>query len=283
MSDKNLFQRLLAIQDKVRYIQKGGYNSFHKYKYVQEADIIEAVKTAAIEEGVFLAFSMLDTGTVAQADKGDIISYVTTELTATNVDNPQEYMTIKGGGHGSDKLDKGIYKALTGANKYMLSKLFQIATGDDPEVDEKPTKSEKKEVKDITAVRDIIVDELTRCKNIIAFNALNKRWETAYPSYDPNDPVVDEIETMLAKRKEKIQNEEAKAKTPEPNEPAELLDKVLDVKDEFLEFVDAISGVESVEALDKIANDLKANTTIPDERKDILRKNWKAKKKELGK
>ncbi len=29
--------------------------------------------------------------------------------------------------------DKGCYKAITGANKYMLFKLFQIETGDDPE------------------------------------------------------------------------------------------------------------------------------------------------------
>ena len=28
--------------------------------------------------------------------------------------------------------DKGLYKALTGANKYMLFKLFQIETGNDP-------------------------------------------------------------------------------------------------------------------------------------------------------
>jgi hypothetical protein len=29
--------------------------------------------------------------------------------------------------------DKGLYKALTGANKYLLFKLFQIETGNDPE------------------------------------------------------------------------------------------------------------------------------------------------------
>lgn len=32
--------------------------------------------------------------------------------------------------------DKGVYKAITGANKYLLFKLFQIETGDDPEKDE---------------------------------------------------------------------------------------------------------------------------------------------------
>jgi hypothetical protein len=43
-------------------------------------------------------------------------------------------------GTGNDKNkngvgDKGTYKALTGANKYLLFKLFQIETGDDPEKD----------------------------------------------------------------------------------------------------------------------------------------------------
>jgi hypothetical protein len=36
-------------------------------------------------------------------------------------------------GAGTDKGDKGIYKALTGGAKYFLLKMFLIATGDDPE------------------------------------------------------------------------------------------------------------------------------------------------------
>jgi ERF superfamily len=46
-----------------------------------------------------------------------------------------ETRTISMGGQGIDPGDKGIYKAETGANKYALLKLFQIPTGDDPELD----------------------------------------------------------------------------------------------------------------------------------------------------
>jgi len=38
-------------------------------------------------------------------------------------------------GSGSDKGDKGVYKALTGSQKYAIMKLFKIETGDDPEQD----------------------------------------------------------------------------------------------------------------------------------------------------
>jgi hypothetical protein len=36
-------------------------------------------------------------------------------------------------GDGADKTDKGIYKALTGAYKYMLMQVFGVIAGDDPE------------------------------------------------------------------------------------------------------------------------------------------------------
>ncbi len=45
MSDKlNLFQRILAIQTEVEMVSKDGWNDFHKYKYVTESDILEALK-----------------------------------------------------------------------------------------------------------------------------------------------------------------------------------------------------------------------------------------------
>jgi hypothetical protein len=42
------------------------------------------------------------------------------------------------------RVDKGVYKALTGSEKYFLMKAFLIPTGDDPE---KESKDERKEVK----------------------------------------------------------------------------------------------------------------------------------------
>ena len=44
-------------------------------------------------------------------------------------------------GDGADTGDKGIYKAMTGAEKYFLMKTFLVSTGDDPEADEKVDKA----------------------------------------------------------------------------------------------------------------------------------------------
>jgi hypothetical protein len=45
-------------------------------------------------------------------------------------------------GYGADTGDKGVYKAMTGCEKYMLMKTFLISTGDDPESDEKVDKAQ---------------------------------------------------------------------------------------------------------------------------------------------
>jgi len=42
-------------------------------------------------------------------------------------------------GSGSDAMDKGVYKAITGAGKYVAHTTFQLRTKDDPEGDGKTT------------------------------------------------------------------------------------------------------------------------------------------------
>ena len=66
-------------------------------------------------------------------------TFVTVDYTLAHKDGHVWPEKITGFGCGNDRAkndkvgDKGLYKALTGANKYLLFKLFQIATGDDPE------------------------------------------------------------------------------------------------------------------------------------------------------
>src|SRR5699024_1473369 len=46
-----------------------------------------------------------------------------------------EEISIHSIGEGQDAGDKAVYKAITGATKYALMKVFMIPTGDDPEQD----------------------------------------------------------------------------------------------------------------------------------------------------
>jgi len=125
------------VMAKVGYVQKGGTNSFHGYKYVSEADLLEKLRPALIEEGLILIPSV---DMVRPMDEhGNTVVDIKYEIVHKDGDIWPHPVRIAGCGNDRSKNgtvgDKGIYKAMTGANKYLLFKLFQIETGDDPERD----------------------------------------------------------------------------------------------------------------------------------------------------
>lgn len=128
MSQKTLIESLAEVAQAVRYIQKDGNNSFHKYTYVSEAALVEAVNTELSQRGV-VCLPTYEVMQVGDADNNNI-TVVRGIYTFTNGRDNQVAITY---GAGQDKGDKGIYKAMTGAFKYLLRQTFMIATGDDPE------------------------------------------------------------------------------------------------------------------------------------------------------
>lgn len=142
---KNLAAKMIAIMNDVGYVQKTGYNSFYRYKYATESDIAAAYASAMKKHKVFMFTSILSRECTAfQTDKqiktGDSTFLITVKLQITFVDAESgERFTGIFFGDGSDKGDKGVYKAITGAQKYALLKTFLCETGDDPERDENTT------------------------------------------------------------------------------------------------------------------------------------------------
>ena len=132
---------LHQVMQSVGYVQKTGKNAFHGYKYAGEADLLEKLRPAMVEAGLLLLPSVKDVSPPDQHGNVTVIVDYTiahssgdtwpTPITAVGCGND---MSVKTGKIG----DKGVYKALTGANKYLLFKLFQIETGDDPERDDEP-------------------------------------------------------------------------------------------------------------------------------------------------
>jgi hypothetical protein len=126
---------LHAVMAAVSFVHKSGTNDFHKYKYAGEADFLRAVRPAMIEHGLMLIPSVEEI--TGPDDNGN----TTVKVAYTLLHKSGEVWPEKiyGAGCGNDRNtkggigDKGIYKAITGANKYALYKLFQIETGDDPE------------------------------------------------------------------------------------------------------------------------------------------------------
>jgi len=122
----------------VSYVQKSSENKFHGYKYASEASLLESLRPAMIAHGLILIPSV---GNVSPIDlHGNTLLTVDYTLAHVSGEIWPDKITAVGCGNDRNKQggvgDKGVYKALTGANKYLLFKLFQIETGDDPEATE---------------------------------------------------------------------------------------------------------------------------------------------------
>ena len=123
---KNLSNKMLLIMDDVKYVPKTGVNQFHKYRYATEADIVSALSKALTKHNVFMFSSILEKQSQHYQTRNNKDSFiVTVKLQVTFVDaDSGESFSSQFYGDGSDPDDKGIYKAITGAQKYALMKTF---------------------------------------------------------------------------------------------------------------------------------------------------------------
>lgn len=130
---KNLLVKLQQITKELQIIPKNGNNM--EYDYVQEKDVVEAVKAKFVEKNIALIPNIVDSSNRdVQLENGLITTIIKVVMSYTFFDiESGSYITTYFQGEGEDTLDKGIYKAITGCQKYLLLKTFQIGTGDDPE------------------------------------------------------------------------------------------------------------------------------------------------------
>lgn len=138
---KEILTALQAAAMEVGYVQKKGRNDFQGYNYVTESDVVAQTRAALLNNDIVIIPSV---DSVSQDEWGNtnILVTYTIHHTASG-----QSLTFRMAGAGNDKNskgvgDKGIYKALTGCNKYALLKALQLATGDDPENEkEEPVKN----------------------------------------------------------------------------------------------------------------------------------------------
>ena len=139
----NLFQKIQAVSNEVRNIEKnmtvgtGNYS----YKAVQDIDVMLSVKDA---ETKFKILSIpvkqelvkSETIKVLKDKGGEGINYVDIikmTVRIIDLDNPDSFIEIESFGRGLDSGDKGFGKASTYARKYALLNAYKIATGQDPD------------------------------------------------------------------------------------------------------------------------------------------------------
>src|SRR5215469_4167480 len=146
----SLVRKLCEAGAAVGWIQKGGRNEFHRYNYATEADIVSKLRVELYKRQVFIFPHIIRNERVPieiESMKGirkTALTHVDIEWTFVDGESGERW-TVMVPGIGEDSVDKGLYKAFTGSEKYLLMKSFLLPTGDDPERDSKEEAEEARE------------------------------------------------------------------------------------------------------------------------------------------
>lgn len=116
-------------------MEKKGHNDFNKYQYLKEAQVTELFHELFVKHKVHFDHSVIEKSTIQVPGKsGSLQNFVTVEVSYAFIDvESGEKVVGTMPGQGLDSGDKAIYKAVTGAVKYIFMKRFNIPTGDEPE------------------------------------------------------------------------------------------------------------------------------------------------------
>ena len=142
---KRLVGKLAEVMAAVERVPKRGVNDFHKYSYATEADIASTVRAELAARQVMLIPAILGETRHPVGEKGSVLTVLEMEMEFIDGESG-ESIKKPWRGYGTDKEDKGGYKAMTGGEKYFLLKTFLMPTGDDPERD---TPADKRRVKGV--------------------------------------------------------------------------------------------------------------------------------------
>jgi hypothetical protein len=133
---RSLVKKLAEVMAAVERIPKRGRNDFHKYDYATEADIAATVREELAKRSVMLIPSIRGEARHPVGEKGSVLTVLEMEMSFHDGESG-ERLDYPWRGYGTDKEDKGGYKAMTGGEKYFLLKTFLMPTGDDPEHDDR--------------------------------------------------------------------------------------------------------------------------------------------------
>lgn len=155
--------KLSRVLGKVSRVPKNGTNTFHNYKYATESDVADSLRQLLSEEKIFIFPSIED---VSDMDKDRAIVRVKMRFTFVDGESGESFSTVFFGDAqdlgSKGRGDKGIYKAITGCEKYMQMKTFMIASGDDPEQSGPSEQAKESKQKDAPKSAKQIFSEATK-------------------------------------------------------------------------------------------------------------------------
>lgn len=134
---KNILQKLALIRNDIDPMRKDGKNVKQNYAFLSDKQITLEVSKLLEKHNVVITHNDRTEPPVQYTNNSGTTTFLTTvyvDYTFWDVDSGE---SISGCvvGQGVDTGDKGVYKAITGAFKYLYVKTFNIPTEDDPETD----------------------------------------------------------------------------------------------------------------------------------------------------
>lgn len=210
---KNILEKLLEIRKCVEVIKKEQSGEGIKYKYVNEEQVLLAIKEKMNELGLLLIPNIvgntiktteLSYKNSYDKDKKEIITSADMEYTWYDVETKEEFKTGWAMFGQNSSASQSYGSGLTYANKYYLLKFFNIATTDD-DPDKIIQEQEEKEK------RKIISQEQTRAK---------KLYVKLLKIYQTNEKV---LEALGTKKEEYTKKYNDVDKIKDLNEQMELL------------------------------------------------------------
>ena len=132
---QKILKKLHTIQTEIQKMEKDGYNDFQRYNYLSETQITVKMKQLLDKHKVVFSHSSKITNIIPFKNAKGVQNFLTNVLVGYAFYDIESGEKIRGeaSGQGTDSGDKGVYKAITGAIKYIYMKNFLIPTGDDPE------------------------------------------------------------------------------------------------------------------------------------------------------
>jgi len=211
-----IYKKMAKVLQKISRVPKNGKNKFFNYDYVTEADLTDHIRPILAEEGVVFTATVLEATKTPPTEKENskenkegILSTVKMQFRLVDADDGSFIESIFLG-EGTDKGDKGFYKAYTGCVKYFLMKTFLVATGDDPEDDgapkekgkpyqlegskKKPAETPKEQPKKDKPAEDPMLEELPEKKRLDIIKSTDTLFEQLAHEAETN---VDEIKVEL--------------------------------------------------------------------------------------
>lgn len=133
-----LLAKLARIVATIDHVEKSGRNEFHRYNYVKAADVAWVVRKALSEQNIYLVSDVVEVRNYEIPAKEGTMQAVDVKMEFSLFDGDAPAtppIVLHAWGTGTDKGDKAIYKAQTGALKYGLRHAFLIPDESDPEAD----------------------------------------------------------------------------------------------------------------------------------------------------